>query len=69
MPKKKVMVDVVKIGRMGGRARAESLTPKEASDIGKKAANSRWANMSEEDRRKHGAMLAASRKKKQGKKK
>jgi len=49
---------------MGGKARAKSLTEEQASKAGKKAANSRWANMSEEDRKAHGAMLAAARAKK-----
>ena len=31
-------------GKIGGKARAQSLTPSKRSEIAKKAANARWAN-------------------------
>lgn len=34
----------VALGRMGGKARAESMTAKKRSEIAKKAAKSRWQN-------------------------
>jgi general stress protein YciG len=38
----------VSLGRKGGKARAKALTPKQASEIGKKAANARWAKAKSE---------------------
>jgi hypothetical protein len=35
-------------GQKGGKARAEKLTPKQRSDIARKAAASRWASRSED---------------------
>lgn len=37
-------------GLKGGKARAESLSPKERSEIASKAARSRWAKKVEQDR-------------------
>ncbi|RJX34307.1 MAG: RNA-binding protein [Desulfarculus sp.] len=34
----------VRSGKIGGRARAENLTPDQRQQIAKKAANARWAN-------------------------
>lgn len=36
-------------GKKGGKARAESLTPEQRSDIAKKAAQSRWKTKPDED--------------------
>lgn len=49
------------LARMGGRARADSAGRGELARIGKKGAVSRWEKMSEEERKAHGAMLAAAR--------
>ena len=65
--KKKPPMTVQEMASLGGKARAESLTADELSKSGKKAANSRWASMSEGERKAHGAMLAAARAKKRGK--
>jgi len=65
--KKKPLMTVQEMASLGGKARAESLTADELSKSGKKAANSRWSSMSEEERKAHGAMLAAARAKKRGK--
>lgn len=35
--------DAVELGRKGGLARAKNLTPKERTDIARKAAMARWA--------------------------
>jgi hypothetical protein len=40
--KKKVMVDLVDVGRKGGQARAKKLSPKERSESARKAAKARW---------------------------
>ena len=41
--KNQAAVELGKLGgKKGGKARAESLTPKERSDIAKKAADARW---------------------------
>lgn len=39
---KRIMLDPRKMGKKGGKARAKSLTPKQRSDIAKKAAAARW---------------------------
>lgn len=57
---------VQEMASLGGKARADSLTSDQLSKSGKKAANAKWANMSEEDRKAHGAMLAKARAKKTG---
>lgn len=62
--KKKPPMTVQELASLGGKARAESLTTEQASKIGKQAANSRWASMSEADRKAHGAMLTKARAKK-----
>ena len=41
--KKSTMVDVAKIGSLGGHARAKNLTESELSDAGRKAVQARWA--------------------------
>jgi hypothetical protein len=64
--KKPTLVDVAKIGRLGGKARAKNLSEKELSDSGRKAAKSRWASATAEERAAHGRMLAKARAKKQG---
>jgi hypothetical protein len=40
--KKKVLVDLVEMGRKGGQARAKKLSPKERSESARKAAKARW---------------------------
>jgi len=55
---------VAQMASMGGQARAESLSAGELTEIGKKGAAAKWAGMSEADRKRHGAKLAAARKKK-----
>lgn len=52
---------VAEMARMGGLARAETQTADELSKQGRKAANSRWANATEEERKAHGEMLAKAR--------
>jgi hypothetical protein len=42
MVDKKVLVDVVAAGRVGGHARAAKLTPKRRKEIARKAAAARW---------------------------
>jgi hypothetical protein len=42
MAEKKVLVDVVAAGRIGGNARAAKLTPNRRKDIARKAAAARW---------------------------
>lgn len=59
--KKKKAMTVREMASMGGRARAESLTPEERSEGSKKAADSKWASMTEAERKAHGAMLAKAR--------
>jgi hypothetical protein len=41
--KKSTLVDVAKIGSLGGQARAKNLTKSELSDAGRKAVQARWA--------------------------
>lgn len=42
-PKNKAAVELGRLGgKKGGKARAESLTPEERSEIAKKAAQKRW---------------------------
>lgn len=41
--KKSTLVDVAKIGSLGGHARAKNLTESELSDAGRKAVQARWA--------------------------
>ena len=57
------------MARMGGLARAKSLTPWQASAAGRKAAMKRWGDVKRAKRlaaRKAGRIAAASRKKNRG---
>ena len=41
--KKKVLVDIVEMGRKGGLARAKKLSAQERSESARKAVKARWA--------------------------
>jgi hypothetical protein len=41
----------VALGRMGGKARAESMAPKRRKEIAKKAAQSRWAAKNDQNKK------------------
>ncbi len=41
--KKRVLVDLVEIGRMGGNARAQNLTAEQRKESASNAAKARWA--------------------------
>jgi hypothetical protein len=41
--KKRVLVDLVEVGRKGGEARAKKLSAKQRSESARKAAKARWA--------------------------
>jgi hypothetical protein len=41
--KKRVLVDLVEVGRKGGEARAKKLSAKQRSESAQKAAKARWA--------------------------
>jgi hypothetical protein len=58
----------VKLGRKGGKARAEKQSPEQLSSIGTKGARARWGVATDEQRLATGARLAAARPKKKGKK-
>lgn len=62
--KKSKPMTVQEMASMGGKARASSLTSDQKSKSAKNAAASKWASMTEAERKAHGAMLAAARAKK-----
>lgn len=45
--KNATLVDVAKIGKLGGEARAKNLSEKQLSDAGRKAVEARWAKYRE----------------------
>ena len=54
----------VALGKLGGRARIDSMTDEELSEHQRKAVKSRWARMSPKERRAATAKARAARRKK-----
>jgi hypothetical protein len=60
--KKKVLVDVVNAGRLGGEARARNMSPEERKEAARAAVNARWEKYRAEKGTEREAQPGATRK-------
>jgi hypothetical protein len=57
----------LKGGKIGGKKRAERMTPEQRSEAARKAVLARWAKLTSEQRRKVGRMMVEARRRKREK--